>query len=85
MTEHDACGESPLPAIDMAETGKRIRRLRERAGLSVRELQQAMGLGSPQAVYKWERGETLPNLDNLVVLSRLLKASLEELLALRET
>lgn len=73
-------GTFPLPRIDMAATGRNIDRLRRAAGFSVRELQSALALSSPQAVYKWLRGEALPSLDNLLALSRLLGAAMEEIL-----
>ena len=71
---------SGLPRIDMAATGRNIARLRRASGLSVRELQSALSLSSPQAVYKWQRGETLPSLDNLLALSALLDTAMEEIL-----
>ncbi len=73
-------GAFPLPRIDMAATGRNIDRLRRASGFSVRELQRALILSSPQAVYKWLRGEALPSLDNLLALSRLLGAAMEEIL-----
>lgn len=69
-----------FPAIDLPATGRNIERLRLAAGYSVRELQRQLGLCSAQAIYRWQRGETLPSLDNMVILSRLLKASIEEIL-----
>ena len=61
-----------LPMIDMAATGNNIRRLRRAAQLSVRQLQEIFGFSTPQAIYKWERGDALPTLDNMTVLSRTL-------------
>ena len=69
-----------LPAIDMAATGRNIQRLRRAAGLSVRDLQAVFGFSTPQAVYKWQRGETLPTLDNMTVLARVLGVSIEEII-----
>lgn len=68
------------PAIDMAATGRNIERLRRAAGLSVRELQEIFGFTSPQAVYKWQRGEALPTLDNMTVLARILGVSIEDII-----
>lgn len=68
------------PAIDLPATGRNIERLRTAAGYSVRDLQRLLGLSSAQAIYKWQRGQALPSLDNMVVLSRLLKARIEEIL-----
>jgi len=71
------------PVIDLEATGQNIRRLREENGLSVRELSGLLGLSDVQAVYKWQRGETLPSTDNLVALSRFLDTPLEQILAVR--
>ena len=72
----------PMAVIDLAGTGRRVYELREKAGLSVAQLQQQMGLASPQAIYRWQRGETLPTIDNLVLLAEILGVSLEEILVI---
>ena len=56
-----------FPTIDMVKTGQNIIVLRKLAGLSVRDLQDAFGFGTPQAIYKWQQGLALPTIDNLVV------------------
>ena len=38
------------------------------------------GFENPQAVYKWISGKSLPSLDNFLILSRLLHASIEDIL-----
>ncbi len=70
-----------LPGIDMAATGRNIEFLRKVAGYSVRDLQTILGFASPQAIYKWQRGESLPTLDNMTVLSRVLGRPLEDFIA----
>ena len=42
----------------------------------------AMGFETPQAVYKWLSGKSLPSLDNFVILSRLLNTSIEDILVI---
>ena len=69
-----------LPAVNLTATGKRIETLRKSAGLSVRQLQDVFGFGTPQAVYKWQRGEALPTVDNLVVLAEVLDVRIDEIL-----
>lgn len=68
------------PVIDMAATGQRIRKLRQEKGIKVTEISQYMGFTEPQAVYKWQRGESLPSLDNLYALSRILETTMEDIL-----
>jgi len=71
------------PVIDMAATGRNIVRLRREAGLTVRDVQEVFGFSTPQAIYKWQHGEALPSLDNLLLLSRILRVSVEEILVER--
>lgn len=66
------------------ETGMRIKRLMAEKKLSVREVQERLGLESPQSVYKWLHGTSLPALDNLLALSRLLGVRMEEILVCSE-
>ena len=58
-----------IPVIDMTATGINITRMRENAGLTVKDVQDVFGFSTPQAIYKWQRGAALPTVDNLVVLA----------------
>ena len=71
-----------FPVIDMAATGRNIQRLREESGMSVRELQEKFGFTSPQAIYKWQWGVTLPDMQNMLYLAALWNVSIEEILVL---
>lgn len=69
-----------IPAIDMMATGKNIAHLRERAGLTVRDLQEIFGFSTPQAIYKWQHGAALPTIDNLVVLAMVFNVPIDEII-----
>ena len=71
---------SPFPVIDLPATGANIRRLREAKGLSIRDLQRFFGFEEPQAIYKWQRGQSLPTVDNLYALSALLGVPMNDIL-----
>ena len=71
---------STFPVINLVETGRRIERRRQEAGLTVRDLQGYFGFEYPQAIYKWQHGKCLPTVDNLLALARLLRVSMEDLL-----
>ncbi|MBP3234555.1 MAG: helix-turn-helix transcriptional regulator [Eubacterium sp.] len=73
-----------IPVIDMVGTGKNIALLRKQAGLTVRDLQDIFGFGTPQAIYKWQQGVAMPTIDNLVVLSAVFKVSLEDILVFQK-
>ncbi len=64
----------------MVKTGKNIARLRKINGLTIKDIQDAMGFNTPQAIYKWMRGEAIPSVDNLVILSELFDTAIDEIL-----
>lgn len=69
-----------LPVVNMKQTGQNITMLREQRGISVKQLQGMMGFATPQAIYKWQHGESLPTVDNLVALSVILSVPIDEIL-----
>ncbi len=70
--------------IDMVATGKRIERLRKGRGYSVVEIAQYMGFTGPQAVYKWQKGLSLPDVVNLMALGRLFGVTVEDIVVMEE-
>ena len=66
-------------AVDVVATGNKILILRKNAGMTVKDLQKVFGFASPQAIYKWQSGQTMPSLDNLVVLSAVFGVMLDEI------
>ena len=71
-----------IPAINMPATGAHIKELMGQRGYSVKDIQQKFGFYTPQAVYKWVNGDTLPTLDNLVILASILEVSVDDILVL---
>lgn len=71
-----------LPVINLVKTGKNIKSLMARNNISVLQLQDILGFTSPQAIYKWFWGQSLPSVDNLVILSSVLKVSIEDILVI---
>ena len=69
-----------ITVIDMTATGQNIIRLRKSAGISVRQMQDAFGFGTPQAIYKWQQGTSLPTVDNLVMLAGLFNVPIDDIL-----
>ncbi len=72
-----------IPLIDMNATGDRINALRKRQGMTVKDLQTALGFNTPQAIYKWIHGTALPTLDNLVILAAVLDVGLDDIIVCR--
>lgn len=69
-----------FPIIDLPATGDNIRRLRLERGLTVRDLQSYFGFEEPRAIYKWQKGESLPTVDNLYALGSLFEVPMDQIL-----
>ena len=65
--------------INMKATGRRIRDCRTARNLTVEQLSTLFCI-SPQAVCKWQRGDALPTIDNLMVLCDLFQVKVEDLI-----
>lgn len=66
--------------IDVKQTGRRIKETCAQKGLTVKKIQEELYIGSFQSVYAWFSGKSLPNLDNMYRLSRLLGLPMEALI-----
>ena len=58
--------------------------LREKAGLTVRDLQDIFGFATPQAIYKWQHGAAMPTLDNLVVLAMVFNVPMDDIIVVSD-
>ena len=67
------------PFVDTVATGRNIDRLRIAAGMSVKDMQMVFGFATPQAIYKWIHGTSMPTIDNLVILAAMLGVTLDEI------
>ena len=71
-----------MPTINMVATGRNIMKLREQAGLSVKDLAEIFGFATPQAIYKWQHGTAMPTLDNLVVLAAVFEVAMDDIVVI---
>lgn len=68
------------PVLDAKATGARIKELIKINNLKTMDVARYMGFEAPQAIYKWQRGESLPTVDNLYALSQLFGVTVDEIL-----
>lgn len=66
-----------FPIIDKQETGINLRKIMNERNLTVKDVQQYLGLGSVQSVYHWLNGISMPTIDNLYALRELFKLPID--------
>jgi len=69
-----------MPTINMIETGKNIKTIMKLNNIKIVQIQQILGFNTPQAIYKWFRGEAMPTIDNMVVLAATLNTTIDNLI-----
>ena len=69
-----------LPVIDKKKTGINLRLMMDERGLTVKDVQQYLKLGSVQSVYHWLNGISLPTVDNLYALSYLFQVPVDDMI-----
>lgn len=50
-------GDEMYPLIDKEATGKQIKRIMDYRGITVKQVQEALGLSCVQGIYHWLNGD----------------------------
>lgn len=69
-----------MPMINMQKTGANIKMLMKLNNIKVIQIQDILGFNTPQAIYKWLRGESMPTIDNIVILATLLNTTIDNII-----
>ena len=69
-----------MPMINMQKTGANIKMLMKLNNIKVMQIQDILGFNTPQAIYKWLRGESMPTIDNMVILATLLNTTIDNII-----
>lgn len=69
----------------MMATGQNITNLMNQAGMTVRDIQNVFGFSNPQSIYKWRRGQSVPTIDNLIVLAAVLGVRIDDIIVVEGT
>ena len=67
-----------MPVIDMISTGKNIKDMRKKAGVTIDDIMNVCGI-SKGSVCKWQRGDTMPTIDNMVILASIFGVGIDDI------
>lgn len=70
--------------LDVKSSGQKLHAAIRKSGYSVRDIQKMLSLACPNSVYRWINGHTMPSIENLFRLSRILNTSMENLIAFKQ-
>lgn len=68
------------PVINVYRTGRKIKHIMQSRGRTVCDVQNYLGLSTPQGIYHWFCGRNMPSIDNLYALSELFHVPVDAML-----
>ena len=68
-----------FPTINKKETGVNLRRIMDMRGVKPKDIQEYLGFGCVQSVYRWLDGVSMPTVDNLYAISKMLKVPMDSI------
>lgn len=66
-----------FPTINKKETGVNLRRIMDMRGVKPKDIQEYLGFGCVQSVYRWLDGVSMPTVDNLYAISKMLQVPMD--------
>lgn len=73
-----------MATLDIEATGLQIKVLLKEKKIKVKDIAEKLGFASVYPVYKWINGQTMPTLDNLVMLADLLDVKVDDVLVVKK-
>jgi hypothetical protein len=58
-----------MVTVNMAATGANIKNMMKARNIKVKDVQAVCGFGTPQAIFKWMRGDCMPTIDNMIIIA----------------
>ena len=71
-----------MPVIDMQATGMNIKKIIKDKGFKISDVQERCGFNTPQAIFKWLRGDSVPSIDNLVILADMFDIPIDRIIVI---
>ena len=68
-----------FPTINKKETGVNLRRIMDMRGVKPKDIQEYLGFGCVQSVYRWLDGVSVPTVDNLYAISKMLQVPMDSI------
>ncbi|MBP3761805.1 MAG: helix-turn-helix transcriptional regulator [Ruminococcus sp.] len=69
-----------MPVIDVKATGSNIKQIIKSKGFRIADVQARCGFNTPQAIFKWLRGDSVPTIDNLIILADMFDLPIDKII-----
>ena len=73
-------GLKSMLVIDTVATGTNIKNIMKSKNMKTSDVQGIFGFGTPQAIFKWFRGDSMPTIDNMVILADAFGVAIDDII-----
>ena len=70
--------------LDKDKTGENLKRLIQQSGLSYDDIADYLNLNTARVIYDWVNGFKLPKIEHLVLLAKVFKVQIEDILQIKD-
>ena len=56
-----------------------IKNMMKARQMTTADIQKACGFGTPQAIFKWMRGDTMPTIDNMLIIADMFGVTMDDI------
>lgn len=71
-----------MPIIDMKATGMNIKAMIKNKGFKIADVQARCGFNTPQAIFKWFRGDAVPTIDNMIIIADMFGVTIDQIIVI---
>ena len=68
-----------MVTINTTATGANIKAMMKARQMTTADIQKACGFGTPQAIFKWLRGDCMPTIDNMIIIADMFGCTMDEI------
>ena len=72
-----------MPVIDMKATGMNIKSIIKSKGFKISDIQNKFGFNTPQAIFKWMRGDSIPSIDNMIIMADMFGMTIDQIIVVK--
>ena len=65
--------------VNMPATGANIKNMMKASNIKVKDVQAVCGFGTPQAIFKWMRGDCMPTIDNMIIIADMFDCKVDDI------
>ena len=69
-----------MPVIDTKATGANIKAMMKARGIKIADVQDRCGFNTPQAIFKWMRGDSVPTIDNMIIIADMFGVTIDAII-----